>query len=73
MTPLSPKPPRPLTLTTTDITQTRYGSGHVRMSWPVDPDTTTRLRRVIRLEVDAPLPWWRRVLRWLKRVGQTDL
>jgi hypothetical protein len=54
---------RPLTLTATDITQTRYGSGHVRMSWPVDPETM----RSLTLLTHARVPWRRRVLRWWGR------
>jgi hypothetical protein len=68
MTPSSAKPPPLLTLTITDITETRRPSARTSMRWPVDPDTTGRLNRVIRLEVDAPVPWWRKVLRWLKGV-----
>jgi hypothetical protein len=67
MTPQSPKPQPPLTLTIADITETRVGSTR-RMHWPVDPETTAKLNRVIRLEVDAPLPRYRRLLRWLKRI-----
>lgn len=37
-----------------------------RMSIPVDADTTRRLRRVI-LNVSETLPWYRRLLRWLRR------
>lgn len=67
MTPPSPKPQPPLTLTIADITETRAGQSR-RMHWPVDPETTARLRRVIRLEGDTPLPHYRRLLRWLKRI-----
>lgn len=56
------KPQPSLTLTIADITETRAGQSR-RMHWPVDADTTTRLKRVIRLEVDAPVAWWRRLLR----------
>lgn len=42
-----------------------------RMTIPVDADTTRRLERVIkwRLDSDAGLPWYRRLLRWLKWRG----
>jgi hypothetical protein len=69
MTPPSPKLP-PLTLTVDDITETRYGSATARMSWPVDPETTARLRKVIRLEGDAPVAWWRRLLRIISLLRQ---
>jgi len=39
-----------------------------RMSWPVDEDTTRRLRLVIAAptEGEAGLGWYWRLLRWLK-------
>jgi hypothetical protein len=37
-----------------------------RMVIPVDADTRRRLRKVI-LNVDEPLPWYRRLLWWLRR------
>ena len=65
--PGSPQPQPPLTLTIADITETRAGQSR-RMHWPVDPETTAKLNRIIRLEIDAPLPWWRRALRRLKGI-----
>jgi hypothetical protein len=57
-------------MTATDIDHfnttlaTRPAHQTSRMSWPVDEDTTRRLRRVIALtEGDAGLWWWRRVFR----------
>lgn len=38
-----------------------------RMRFPVDPDTTRRLQN-LRLDVDSPIPWWRRLLRWVFRI-----
>jgi hypothetical protein len=67
MTYQSGKPQPPLTLTISDITETRVGQTS-RMHWPVDPETTAKLNRVIRLDASAPLPWWRRALRRLKGV-----
>jgi len=36
-----------------------------RMSWPVDEDTTRRLKRVIARE-NTELRWWKRLLRWFR-------
>jgi hypothetical protein len=60
--------PRTLTVTVDDITQTRYGSTGTRMHWPVDPETTARLKRIIKLDTTTPLTRTRRLLRWLKRI-----
>jgi hypothetical protein len=69
MTPTPPKNQPPITLTIDDLTQTRHSSTTARMHWPVDEETTRRLNRVIRLDVNSPTPRWRRLLRWLKRTS----
>lgn len=42
-------------------------SGDLRMRFPVDPDTTERLNRLI-LNKDSEIPWWRRLLRWFQNL-----
>jgi hypothetical protein len=66
MTESSPNRP-PLTLTINDLTQTRASAIRTSMRWPVDPDTTERLYRVVKLDLNSPIPWWRRVIRLLRR------
>ena len=47
---------------TTQI-NTRRNPAKLSMRWPVDEDTTRRLRRVIRPDPASPVPWWRKLLR----------
>jgi len=51
--------------TTDDITQTRRNPGKLSMRFPVDEETTRRLKRVISAE-QRPVRWWRRLLRRLR-------
>lgn len=51
-------------LVTHAIESREYGT---RMRFPADPDTTRRLQN-LRLDVDSPIPWWRRLLRWVFRI-----
>lgn len=65
--PTLPNQQPPLTITIDDIVQAR--DEPTRMRWPVDPETTERLRRVVEWQVntdDTP-NWQRRLLRWLTR------
>lgn len=55
-------------MTSDDLTQTRRNSSSLTMRFDLHPDTTRRLRKVIRLDIESSLPWWRVVLRWLKGV-----
>lgn len=52
-------------MNTDELLARRHGPSQ-RMVIPVDADTTRRLRKVI-LNVSEPPPWWRRVIRWLRR------
>lgn len=61
-----PHSPKPLRLTIEDQTQTRIYQTKQSMRFPCDADTTRRLNWL--LEHDEPLPWYRRLLRWLKWV-----
>jgi hypothetical protein len=38
------------------------------MRFPVDEETTAKLKRVLTLDASAEIPWWRRLLRWLERI-----
>jgi hypothetical protein len=65
MTTQSPNPQPPLHLTITDITETRdWQPTTFRMRWPVDEDTTRRLRRLT-VNSGGRVAWWRRVIRRL--------
>jgi hypothetical protein len=57
-----------LLLTIDDQIETRIYQAKQSMRFPVDEETTQRLKKVIGLDTDAPLPWWRRLLRWLERI-----
>ena len=57
-------PPDPIRLTITDLTQTREDPHVPHMHWPVDPETTRRLRWVIAAG-EKRLPWYRRLIRLL--------
>jgi hypothetical protein len=61
--------PKRLTLTINDQIETRTYQTKQSMRFPVDKETTAKLKRVITLDTSAPLPWWRRLLRWLQRTG----
>lgn len=39
--------------------------GPQRMRFPVDRETTERLKN-LHLDIDNPIPRWRRLLRWLR-------
>lgn len=56
-------------MTPTDITETRHNPTRLTMRFPADPDTTRRLNAVVKYQLDtnAPVGWWRRVLRWIAR------
>lgn len=57
-------------LTPADLTATRVYRTKLTMRFPADPDTTRRLDAVRRyqLDADAPVSWWRRVLRRVNSV-----
>lgn len=57
---------QPITMTINDFHQTRHSQPSQRMHWPVDAETTDRLNRVIRLDLNSSIPWWRRVVRLLR-------
>ena len=61
-----PHSPKPLRLTIDDQIETRIYQTKQSMRFPVDEETTEKLKRVIKLDASAPLPWTRRLLRWLK-------
>jgi hypothetical protein len=61
--------PKPLRLTIDDQIETRIYQAKQSMRFPVDEQTTAKLKRMITLDASAPLPWWRRLLRWLRRTG----
>jgi hypothetical protein len=60
--------PKRLTLTINDQIETRTYQTKQSMRFPVDKETTAKLKRVITLDASAPLPWWRRLPRWLERI-----
>ena len=60
--------PKPLRLTIDDQIETRIYQTKLTMRFPVDEETTAKLKRVITLDASAPLPWWRRLPRWLERI-----
>jgi hypothetical protein len=62
-----PQSPKPLRLTINDQIETRIYQAKQSMRFPVDEETTAKLKRVITLDTSAPLPWYRRLLRWLRR------
>lgn len=55
-------------MTIDDLTQTRIYQTKLSMRFPVDEDSTKRLRAVIVFNAQ-PLPWYRSLLRWFKRVS----
>jgi hypothetical protein len=61
--------PKRLTLTINDQIETRTYQTKQSMRFPVDKETTAKLKRVITLDTSAEIPWWRRLLRWLQRTG----
>jgi hypothetical protein len=60
--------PKRLTLTINDQIETRTYQTKQSMRFPVDKETTAKLKRVITLDASAEIPWWRRLLRWLERI-----
>jgi hypothetical protein len=60
---------KPLRLTINDQIETRIYQAKQSMRFPVDGETTAKLKRVLTLDASAPLPWHRRLLRWLRRTG----
>ena len=66
MTTQSPNRQLPsLYLTTTDLTETRTPHPTtLHMRWPVDEDTTRRLRRLM-VDESGEVAWWRKVIRRL--------
>ena len=63
-----PQSPRPLRLTIDDQIETRIYQAKQSMRFPVDKETTAKLKRVITLDASVEIPWWRRLLRWLERI-----
>jgi hypothetical protein len=57
---------QPLRLTIDDQIETRIYQTKQSMRFPVDEETTAKLKRVIRLDASAGIPWTRRLLRLLK-------
>jgi hypothetical protein len=60
-------PPKPVRLTVDDYLETRVTGTHMR--WPLDAETTARLRRVIG-GGERQVAWWRRLLRRLQKLGK---
>jgi hypothetical protein len=56
-------------MTPNDLIETRAYQAKLTMRFPVDEETTAKLKRVITLDASAEIPWWRRLLRWLQRTG----
>jgi hypothetical protein len=52
-----------------ELLAARKNDQTLHMRFPSDPDTTRRLEAVVKwkLNSDAGLPLWRRILRWLRR------
>jgi hypothetical protein len=63
-----PHSPKPLTLTIDDQIETRSYQTKQSMRFPMDEETTEKLKRVIRLDASEPETWIRRLLRWLKQI-----
>jgi hypothetical protein len=61
-----PHSPKPLRMSLDDQIETRIYQTKQSMRFPVDKETTAKLKRVIRLDASTPLPWTRKLLRWLK-------
>jgi hypothetical protein len=59
--------PKRLTLTINDQIETRTYQTKQSMRFPVDEETTAKLKRMITLDTSVEIPWWRRLLRWLER------
>lgn len=53
-------------MNTSELLASRKNDQILHMRFPADPETTRRLRQVI-LNTNEPLPWHRRLLRWLTR------
>jgi hypothetical protein len=49
------------------IDQIESREGSMRMRFPVDPDTTQRLKR-LKLDGQSEIPAWRRLMRWIFRI-----
>jgi hypothetical protein len=62
-------PKKPLRLTIDDQIETRIYQAKQSMRFPVDGETTAKLKRVLTLDTSVEIPWWRRLLRWLQRTG----
>jgi hypothetical protein len=60
--------PKPLRLTIDDQIETRIYQAKQSMRFPVDEETTAKLKRVLTLDASAEIPWWRRLLRLLERI-----
>jgi hypothetical protein len=61
--------PKPLRLTIDDQIETRIYQTKQSMRFPVDGETTAKLKQVLTLDASVEIPWWRRLLRWLQRTG----
>ena len=63
-----PHSPKPLRLTIDDQIETRIYQTKQSMRFPVDEETTEKLRKVIRLDASAEISWYRRILRIVERI-----
>ncbi len=63
-----PHSPKPLTLTVDDQIETRSYRMKQSMRFPVDEETTEKLKRVIRLDASAEIPWYRKILEIVERI-----
>jgi hypothetical protein len=61
-------PKKPLRLTIDDQIETRIYQAKQSMRFPVDGETTAKLKRVLTLDASVEIPWWRRLLRLLERI-----